>query len=301
MKKIVWTLLTLFSVSSLSAQTKTDQQIIKNLCGCYEVDFKYAETFAADTAYEFHPRYHASGLEWVVAEEATDKKFVLQHLLLVEGDYIVKHWREDWEFEKNDWWMFNHDATWRHVTGNKKDVAGQWTQSVWEVHDAPRYQGSAKWVNNNGTYYWANTTDAPLPRREYTKRADYNVMQRTNRLSIVDSGWIHEQDNKKVVRKDGAKDFLIAEEKGYNIYTKTDDAKCKKAADYWQQHRAFWSTVRHGWEAAVNNKNNIHLETKYNGKLLYDEFDELEKKKLAEPELKVKVAEILSHYVTPIP
>ncbi len=286
----------LIAISGYS-QPKNEQQAIKSLCGCYEVDFKYAETFALDSAYKFHPRYHTGGLEWIVAEEAGDKKFILQHLLVISDSMVIKHWREDWEFEKNDIWQFNHDAVWKHVADNKQKVKGQWTQTVWEVDDAPRYQGSSNWVSSNGKYYWENTTDAPLPRREYTKRSDYNVMQRTNRIVVTDTGWLHEQDNKKIIRKDGAPDTYLAEEKGYNTYIKTDYSKCKQAAAWWQNHKQFWSTVRQSWEEAMKDKNSIKLVSKVNGKLLYEQLDDLESETLTSAQQKEKIKEAVSKHI----
>ncbi|MFT3936933.1 MAG: hypothetical protein QM726_25125 [Chitinophagaceae bacterium] len=297
MKKTLLLLVCAFTLTRSFAQPANEQQAIKNLCGCFEVDFKYAETFAADTAYKYYPRYKASGLEWVVAEESNPNKFVLQHLLIVGDNMIVKHWREDWEYEKADWLVFNHDATWKQVSGAKDKVKGQWTQTVWEVDDAPRYQGSSKWVANNGKYYWENTADAPLPRREYTKRNDYNVMQRNNRIVITETGWTHEQDNKKIIRKDGGADVYIAEEKGYNIYKKTDDSKCKQAMAYWEKHKQFWVTVRQAWQEALKDKTVIHVATKADGMLLYEQFDDLEKLALTGDQLKDKVKGLLSKYV----
>lgn len=282
---------------SLQAQPVNEKNAVKSLCGCFEVDFKYAETFGADTTYKFHPAYHTSGLEWVVADEQTDKKMVLQHLLVISDSMVIKHWREDWEYEKADWWLFNHDATWKHVAGDKQKVKGEWTQTVWEVDDAPRYQGSGKWVNSNGKYYWENTTDAPLPRREYTKRKDYNVMQRTNRIVIADTGWVHEQDNKKIIRKDGGADVYVAEEKGYNIYRKTDDSKCKQAATWWKNHQIFWGTVRQSWETAMKDKTTIHLISKADGKLMYQQLDVLEQQTLTTGLLKEKLSEVLAKYM----
>ncbi len=297
MKRIFCLVALGFCATVAYAQPKAEQQAVKSLCGCYEVDFKYAETFAVDTAYKFRPRYHADGLEWVVAEEASDKKIVLQHLLVAYDTMIIKHWREDWEFEKADWWQFSQDATWQHTIGTKQKTKGQWTQTVWEVDDAPRYQGSSNWVTTNGQYYWENTTDAPLPRREYTKRKDYNVMQRTNRIIITDTGWVHEQDNKKIVRKGGLADVAIAEEKGYNIYKKTDDSKCKQAAIWWGKHKQFWNTVRQSWETLLASKNNVHLLSKVDGKLLYQQLDVLENQNLTGTPLKEKVVTLLNKYI----
>ena len=297
MKRIVFSILGVFITVYSFAQPKNEQQAVKSLCGCFEVDFKYAETFAADTAYKFHPRYQAAGLEWVVAEESNPNKFVLQHLLLVDDSMVIKHWREDWEFEKNDWLVFNHDATWKQVAGNKEKSKGQWTQTVWEVDDAPRYQGSSNWVASNGKYYWENTADASLPRREYIKRNDYNVMQRNNRIIVTDSGWVHEQDNKKIIRKDGAPDTYLAEEKGYNIYRKTDDGKCKQAAAYWEKHKQFWVTVRQAWQETLKDKSAVRLIPKADGLRLYEQFDTLEKQSFTNAQLKDKVKTLLNKYI----
>jgi len=300
MKNIFTSILLVFCTAVAFAQTAAEQKAVKSLCGCFEVDFKYAETFAADTAYKFHPRYNASGLEWVVAEESNPTKFVLQHLLLVSDSMVIKHWREDWEFEKNDWLIFNHDATWKQVTGNRENTKGQWTQTVWEVDDAPRYQGSGNWISANGKYYWENTADAPLPRREYTKRKDYNVMQRTNRIVVTDNGWVHEQDNKKIIRKDGAADTYLAEEKGYNIYKRTDDSKCKVAAAYWEKHKQFWVAVRQAWQEILKDKTIVRLVPKVDGMLLYEQFDGLEKQSLAGTQLNEKVKGLLGKYIDKI-
>jgi hypothetical protein len=158
-------------------------------------------------------------------------------------------------------------------------------------------QGSSNWIVNNGKFYWENTADAPLPRREYTRRNDYNVMQRTNRIVITDAGWVHEQDNKKIIRKDGMPDTYLAEEKGYNIYKKTDDGKCKQAAAYWEKHKLFWVTVRQSWQELLKDKNSIHLVSKADGLLLYQQFDTLEKQSLTSVQLKDKVKNLLSKYI----
>lgn len=74
-----------------------------------------------------------------------------------------------------------------------------------------------------------------MPRREYTKRSDYNVTVCSNRHEITANGWIHDQDNDKVIRKTGKKDVLLAQEKGVNEYVKVSDEKCKTAQDWWKK------------------------------------------------------------------
>ena len=68
------------TLSTAHAQKKKKQDIdaIKAMCGCYEVSFNFAETFAEDKDYEFHDNYHSGALEYVLPVEETKDKIVLQ-------------------------------------------------------------------------------------------------------------------------------------------------------------------------------------------------------------------------------
>ena len=79
------------------------------------------------------------------------------------------------------------------------------------------------WVHVDGRSFWSSNADAPLPRREITKRQDYNVTLRRNHHEIFDWGWSHEQDNDKLVREADKKDVILAQEKGYNTYRKVEN------------------------------------------------------------------------------
>lgn len=293
-KKILIGIFALLAIYA-GAQTKQEQNAVKSLCGCYEVEFMYAETFAPTPLYNLAKPYNAHGIEWVVAEEASDKKFVLQHLLVISDTMVIKHWREDWEYSKKGLWKFDHDAAWKYDPAAKAD-AGSWTQTVWETDDAPRYQGTSKWMMNNGKLFWENTTDAPLPRREYSTRSDYNVLERGNKLIITDTGWVHEQDNRKIKRTDGQADFWVASEKGFNIYTKVDDKQCAVAAKWWNDHKNFWNTVRVSWDELLKGKSNIRLIQKNEGQTLSQQFGKLEAEKNEGAVLKEKVKTILGKF-----
>ena len=67
--------------------------------------------------------------------------------------------------------------------------------------ESPYYDGYATWVHVGGRSLWQNTTDAPVPRGEYTTRSDHNVMVRTNHIIVDQDRWI--QDNDKVIHEDG--------------------------------------------------------------------------------------------------
>ncbi|QMU66667.1 MAG: hypothetical protein GKR88_07550 [Flavobacteriaceae bacterium] len=283
MKKLVFVVLTAVFTLSVNAQNKKekDQKAIKNMCGCYEVGFNFAETFSysKDTTYQASKVKHDKALEWVQLVEDKDNKIVMQHLLIVgkpTKPHIIKHWRQDWLFENTDFYMFDANNKWNFVQEPKSVVAGQWSQKVYQVDDSPRYEGSATWVHVDGKSYWENTTDAPLPRREYTKRQDYDVTIRTNRHEITKDGWIHDQDNDKVIRKDGEADFILAQEKGLNTYIKVDDSKCKSAQDWWKENTKMWKLVRNNWDNVFAKNKNLELNHKVEDKRLYQYLFDLE-------------------------
>lgn len=263
------------SLSGFSQNTKKeDISAIKSMCGCYEVKFNFTETFKypKDSAsYKPSETKHDSGLEWVELVEDKPNKIVMQHLLIVgtgKND-IVKHWRQDWLYENTDLYSFYKDNTWKFSNLPAKNTKGQWTQKVFQVDDSPRYEGSSSWVHIDGKNYWMNTTDAPLPRREHTKRNDYNVLKRRNIHEITATGWNHEQDNEKIIRDENGKDVLLAQEKGMDIYTKVADSKCILAQNWWKNNQVLWEKVRSKWEKVYGSNKDLVLQNKVNKKSLF--------------------------------
>lgn len=251
---------------------KEDIKSIKSMCGCYEVKFNFAETFqySKDTAnYKPSKTKHEQALEWVELIEDKPNKIMLQHLLIVSDTMIIKHWRQDWLFENTDLYSFYKDNFWKYSKLKTADVKGQWTQKVYQVDDSPRYEGTATWAHSDGKSYWMNKTDAPLPRREHTKRNDYNVLERRNIHEITPTGWKHEQDNSKIIRDENGKDVVLAQEKGMDIYTKIDDTKCIAAQKWWAENKAVWKNVRDKWGAVFAKNKDLNLEEKVNRKRLY--------------------------------
>lgn len=266
-------LLMLSSVTMLSQNFKQQQDLkaIKSMCGCYEVTFNFTETFQTkkDSAYKESPTKKDFGLEWVELLDDQSNKVVLQHLLIVNDSTIIKHWRQDWLYENTELYQFNKNNKWVFQKLNKKDVKGQWTQKIFQVDDSPRYEGTATWIFADGKKYWMNITDAPLPRREYTKRKDYNVLERRNIHEITNYGWLHEQDNKKIVRNTANADVEIAQEKGLDVYKKVDDSKCITAQKWWKENNILWKNVRDKWQTVFDEDKDLELHEKVNKKPLY--------------------------------
>ncbi|WP_149914217.1 DUF6607 family protein [Sphingobacterium cavernae] len=239
MKKLFSVILLALACNYSNAQQAKDAQTIKSMCGCYEVKFASAETFSYPQnkdEYEASQTKHETALEWITPIIANDNYFSLQHLLIVSDKMVIKHWRQDWVFENQD----------------------QWT-----------------WTNLDGRTFWQSTADAPLPRGEYSKRSDYNILKRTNIHEIIPSGWIHNQDNAKIIRENDKADYVLAEEKGYNTYTKVDDSKCVAAQKYWAENEKLWEKVRSKWNKELAKKKDLRFHKKVDSRALYSYLFEL--------------------------
>lgn len=295
-------LLVWLSTTTVFAQSKADIKNIENLCGCFEVQFQYAETLAPDEEYEYHNRERISRVtELVLPIEKTNKKFVLQHLLIINDSIIVKHWREDWVYESPVLFNYIGDKVWEKQQLSRDKVKNRWTQTVWEVSDAPRYQGVSEWINTDNKTFWMNTTFAPLPRREYSKRKDYNIMNRRNMILVDASGWVHEQDNQKIIRE-GGKDSLLTEEKGINSYKRVADSKCAAGLQYWEKNKAYWARVREAWDAFLNSHATVHVVSSVDGKPMFQYLNDIEEevatKKITLQDADARIRSVFDKFVS---
>ena len=262
-----------FSVNGQS-KLKKDLSSIKQMCGCFEVTFEFSETFiySKDTLYKPSKNKIDRGLEWAELVVDEKDKISIQHILQVGPPsdlYIVKHWRQDWLYQNQEFYFYDGDNNWKYNKVSKEDVKGQWTQKVFQVDDSPRYEGSGSWVHIDGKSFWESTADAPLPRRELSVRNDYNILKRGNRHEITNFGWVHDQNNKKVIRKIGEDDFVIASEKGYNTYKRVDNKRCQGASDWWQKNKEKWAVVRSQWDDIFSRNQLLSLKKQIDDKPLF--------------------------------
>jgi hypothetical protein len=244
-----------------------DRQSILSMQGEYIVDFAFDETVLLQPGYERAAAMRSGGNETVIVVEDTPTKIVLQHIL-VDGKsgHVTKHWRQDWVYEAPSRFEFSADQTWQVRTIPADRNKGAWTQCVFEVSDAPRYCGTGRWDYANGIATWTSDLSwRPLPRREYTKRSDYNAVSAINRHTITPSGWTHEQFNTKVQRKPDGSQVELAREFGFNDYQKTTEVDFKPAYEYWKATADFWGKVRMRWDAFLSKPPGVHLKTKIDG------------------------------------
>lgn len=300
--KTLFTILsaTLLLVSN-AQETKKKQDIIaiKAMEGCYKVTFNFAETFSPDTAYEYYDRYSSAGIEYVKVIEENENFISLQHLLVISDSMVIKHWRQDWVYEETNILSYDRDQKWKTITHSPEAVKGTWTQKVFQVDDSPRYESKGTWVHVDGKHYWEGTGDAPLPRREYTKRSDYNVTSRHSRIELSDKGWFLEQDNKKILR-DESGDKLICMEKGMESFT-TGDYNCQPAIDWWNEQHGYWKDVRTVWNEVFEDYPKFEMARKIDNKALwqrlYEFGDEVTENGTKPKAIKKGVRDIIDMYI----
>lgn len=245
-----------------------DRKAILDLAGKFHVTFDFAETFSPNKDYQREDLYSNGSVEYIFVIKDEPNLISLQHILVINERFVVKHWRQDWLFENRDFLLFDKEGVWKRKSISEEEVQGTWTQKVYQVDDSPRYQGYGTWVYVDGKRYWESIADAPLPRRQET-RTDYNVLIRNSRINITEYGWIMDQNNQKTFRNSKGEDQLIVWEKGIENQVR-GEYNIQPAIDYWEKHKAFWSDVRNVWEEALINCEVVKIKEKIGDKHLYD-------------------------------
>ncbi len=278
-----------------------DRAAIFAMTGEYQVDFDFRETVALRPGYQLTEPYHAEATEYVEVIEDRGDFISLQHILVMPSDddepVVVKHWRQDWQYQPAELLSFSGDRRWVQLPVDADAAEGAWSQTVWQVDDSPRYSGVGRWQHDGSFSAWtSNRSWRPLPRREYTKRDDYHVMVATNRHVITPDGWVHEQDNSKLDLDNPGMPF-IAHEIGVNKYTRIDDHDFSAGRAYWRQTAALWQSVREYWDALLAERDSVRLAAEVDGEKLYEALFSLAARlTTAEPE---PLEEVLAE-VTPL-
>jgi len=271
MKSHAASVMLLFAVAGAARAQPTDiardHASILAMQGEYTVDFAFDETVLLKPGYERAPAMRSAGNEVVIVVEDSPLRIVLQHLLVdAKSGHVTKHWRQDWVYEARNRFEFSADQTWQVRTIPAAINQGAWTQCVYEVSDAPRYCGTGTWSYDNNVPTWTSDISwRPLPRREYTKRSDYNALAVVNRHTLTPNGWTHEQFNTKVQRNADGSQVEIAREFGFNDYLRTTEVDFSPARDYWKDTAGYWARVRQRWDGFLTQAPGVHLKSKIDG------------------------------------
>ena len=286
------------SATSHSPQLDADREAILAMVGEFDVSFAFNETVALAAGYEPTDPKLDRAKEVVLLVEDTGDRIVLQHLLLVAGTQVIKHWRQDWIWEASHRFEFSDELTWDWVKLDDEVTKGAWTQCVYGVVDTPRYCGTGRWNHRYGQPTWtSDRTWRPLPRRDYTTREDYNALNVENRHTITPTGWTHEQDNTKVIRQPGKPSVSLVREFGFNDYRTTKDTDFSPAYAYWQETESYWAIVRDQWNQALAN-GQVKVDGTIDGEPLIGRLFELADQYRAQGgDLQAEVEDLFNRYV----
>ncbi len=245
-----------------------DREAILAMAGRFEVQFEFYETVALSPGYELKKPYEEDAAEVVFVVKDSPEHIVLQHVLLVEShNRVVKHWKQEWRYQDRVLLEYVGDNTWSRRELTAKETRGTWTQMVYQVDDSPRYESFGAWVHEGGVSSWeGNRTQRPRPRREITKRDDYDTFIAVNRHTITPTGWAHEQDNYKQVSESGV---VLCREAGLNQYFRTEEVDFAVVDEYWTAHSAYWAGVSRCWESRIGDTPSLRLRAERDGKPLY--------------------------------
>ncbi|MGV3729732.1 MAG: DUF6607 family protein [Sphingopyxis sp.] len=253
------------AADAAAANFEQDRSDILAMAGNYKVRFDMQESTRWDAGYTPLAAKTSGGHEVVRVIEDTGRKIMLQHLLVIEHEgksHIIKHWRQDWEYEPARVLVYSDRNEWVWEDVPERMRTGRWSQTVYQVDDSPRYGGWGQFETQGGIRRWrSNWTWRPLARRDAVRNPLYDRYYAINRHQPTPDGWIHWQDNTKMGTKDG-KLVPIVQEYVLNTYSKYDQYDVKAADDYWAATKDYWAAVRAAWDRVAAAKGGIAIEEK---------------------------------------
>lgn len=256
--------------NAAKAAFEADRETILSMAGDFKVTFDMQESTSWMEGYTPLDKKLSGGYESVRVIEDTGTKIVLQHLLVVgseDNPYVVKHWRQDWEYEPAQILTFSGGDTWELTDVPAAMRAGRWSQTVYQVDDSPRYAGWGEWQVTNGVKRWrSNWTMRPLARRDAVRDPIYDRYKGINRHQITPTGWIHWQDNTKMMpAKDGSGELVpVVQEYVLNTYERFDDYNVAAADSYWAKTKDYWAAIRAKWDEVKLANGGIKIEQEPN-------------------------------------
>ena len=269
------------ALQSEGTSYEKDERAILAMAGSYRVSFDFVETMGFGEDYTPPKPYFSWGTEHVQVIEHEEKFISLQHTLVMffkdeegkeSGPMVMKHWRQDWTYEDTDLHTYVGALTWKRRNLEDDAVKGTWTQTVYQVDDSPRYEVVGTWSHEGGMSIWRSESCArPLPRREFSVRNDYNVLEGTHEITITPTGWLHVQNNQKLSLSDDGSKKYVGQELGVNRYERISSPSLAAAAETWAKTGPYWEEVRKMWAEIYEKNDSFTLLPTFEDKRLYEE------------------------------
>ena len=264
--------------SQMTAYEK-DRHAIKAMTGTYKSRFEFIETILMDTVKPKDRPYATWGTEFVKVIEDRGDFISLQHIMVMyiveegktQGPYVVKHWRQDWQWEGKEQLIFHGDRKWSRQSIPKSK--GKWVWTVYQVDDSPRYSGVGSWNHfESASVFETNYMSRPLPRREFSVRSDYKLLMAKESLIITPEGWHHEQRNfkhKGSLQNNQFNGTFLAREVGHNSYRRIKNFNITAGEEYWENSQNYWKDVRVVWNKIFQDHQMVTLRGKVDDLPLY--------------------------------
>jgi hypothetical protein len=260
-----------------------DRRAILAMAGEFRTSFDFIETVGFTPGFVPGRPYQSWATEKIDVIEDTGEKIVLQHVIVmeyvaddgsIEGPVVQKHWRQDWIYQDTSIHAYSGGGSWTETSLSPDEVAGRWSQAVYQVDDSPRYEALGDWVHRGNYSAWtSDETWRPLPRRESSVRDDYDVLIGTNRHTITPTGWVHEEENLKarlaVTGELDSEQAFVAREQGVNRYEAIVDFDFSARDEYWEATADFWSDVRAAWAEIYASRERFAIATPPGGQTLF--------------------------------
>ena len=268
------------------SEMERDQAAIRGLAGDFKASFDFLETIVFLQGGVPSQPYRSWGTERVFLIEDRPGLVELQHMLVmsfvdtkgeIQGPFVMKHWRQRWEFEADRIHAYKGHRVWENHVLPTDSSKSRWVQTVYQVDDTPRYALVGQWEHHRTYSQWSSRAGyRPLPRRERSVRDDYDVLDGINRITVLPSGWVHEQDNMKRVlpaRADSSSETsVIARELGINRYQRIAGFDFSAGDEYWEKTGPFWAKVRYAIDARIQKYPKMRIANTCNGSASYELF-----------------------------
>ncbi len=265
-----------------SSPRERDRRAILAMAGDFRASFDFLETVEFSAGVGPAKPYRSWGTERIYVADDRGDTITLQHIIVMfvlkdgvtEGPFVQKHWREDWRYEPESITEYRGEQRWERRRLSRAERKGAWAQDVYQVDDAPRYSSVGRWEHSAAASIWTGwSTWRPLPRREFTVRSDYDVLVGVNRATVLSSGWVHEQDNLKLVldehRKPRAAPY-VARELGIDRYERVRDFDFSAGDAYWQKTQEFWRVLRNAWTKTLRANPSLDISDECNGRPAFE-------------------------------
>jgi len=268
-----------------------DRAAILAMAGDFRVGFHQMEPFGLAADYKPTRSYHSWATEKVHVVEDTGRRISLQHTLVMyfkradgttSEPMLTKHWRQDWTYEDTDLHLWRSDDTWVRRRVSAAEAAGTWTHSVFNLEDSLRYEAMGRWEHQGNVSRWASERAwRPLPRREYTVRKDYDVIEGIHAVVITPTGWIEERNMWKRATDRFTKvepPRYVAQEFGIDRYERISAPSLAAATEYWRKSDGYWAIVRRIWAETLARHDRFSLRDEFEEKIIYQHHNEYVKK-----------------------